>query len=147
MSGLEPYVPRDITPALRRAVVNADRWSPDDVRSVVKVIAGSRSGRSIDWDEDAGEGWARITDETGVVALVCSSLPLVLGLEAELRDLQRLVSGVEMVGVAFFEARNLTADRTVLFEAFPALAAHDDHGNPRFSPERFDAQLLWFLTV
>lgn len=138
---------KDITPSLRRAVSKGQHWSRDDVQRTVIEIAGEGSDRSLDWDEGAGEAWARVVDADGVVAMVYARLPLIVVREEASAEIDRLAWNAEMIDVTSVADEDLRADEARLIEAFPELAAHLHDGKPEFSPECFTAEELWFLTV
>jgi hypothetical protein len=137
----------DISEALRRALAAAAAWSPDDVQRLLRDVSCEESSREPDWDEEAGEDWGRVVDSDGVVALISGRLPLVIVRASAAHDLRRVDPQVELVVVGALDSKELRADVGSLTKAFPELGPAITDVPSAFTPERFAAEDLWFLTV
>lgn len=139
---------QDISHALRQAFERRSSWGPKDVRRLLDaVIAVAGQAAAGDWDEGAGEGWARVVDDAGVLALISARLPIVIGRSS------LCASGVlgwpdpETVLVETIDTSLLGADADALATAFPEIQRSLACNQTGFEPQGFTAEELWFLTV
>jgi hypothetical protein len=110
---------------------------------VLVNVAGGLSGARLDWDEGAGEEWARIADTHGIVALIHLHVPLALvaANHADELDLAKHLPTYSIATVANMDA--------------PILSAHHDDletlagrkVSSAIDPEEFSANDLWWVTV
>lgn len=111
------------------------------------AIAAIGPTASADWDDDAGEDWARVVGESGVVALVSVRLPIVIGKSSCIAAGALGYPEPEVVPVEAIDSSLLRADPKALATAFPGIEQALADNQTGFSPEGFTADELWFLTV
>lgn len=140
---------QDISSALRQAFDRRASWSPREVRRLLEaVIAVPGAATFADWDEDAGEDWARVVDDAGVVALVSARLPIVIARSSLITaGVLGLPPEPEVVPVDATDTSLLRADAEALSTAFPEIEQALADNQTSFAREGFTADELWFLTV
>jgi hypothetical protein len=134
----------DVTSKLESFIAGKVGWQMEQGKELALAIARQFHG-SLDWDEDAGEDWARVLADDKVTALVCMTGPLVIvvgGATAEsLEEPDDLGKAVPVIKVPEFDAVVLRCDADILHIAFGDLAT------PALDPNAFSASDLWFSTV
>lgn len=139
---------RDVSSTLREAWDRRAAWGPAEVRRALEAVTAVREeGARPDWDEDAGEGWARVLDDAGVVALVSARLPLVIVRSPLVTADVFGHPEPEVVQVEATDTSLLRADPEALSMAFPEMEHVLGDNQTDFPPEGFTADELWFLTV
>ena len=136
----------DLTPLLSEARQFSSRWSKDKVRQAAKCILQHLRGTTLDWDEWAGEEWARVLLDRTVLALIHVQTPLVFMLATYLRkDLASELSeiGSHTVSVDDFEEKHYKVDQSRLKEVFPGKLWPSD----AIDPEKLSIFDLWWATV
>lgn len=135
----------DISPVLRRAAATVAHWSVGDVRAAATALSSGESSRHADWDEEAGERWARVLDDDGVIGFVSGQVPLIIvrsGVEPFAAE-----AAVEVVKVNATDADELRADLGAIQEALPELAAAIRDDPTLLNLDAFSAEALWFASV
>jgi hypothetical protein len=132
----------DLTPALTEAIRRGP-WSVEGARDLAATLA-RRTGATVEWDEDAGERWARVLTGRHVLALVRTDLRLVLHrTDWAGRPPPDLTSEVVLTPIENFDECIFEADRQVLRSAFPSLVSAPES----LDAERFSISDLWWATV
>lgn len=131
----------DISETLAKASLARAEWPETSARNFFKTVAQALQA-DIDWDEDAGEQWARFIRGNAVVAMAWVPAPLLLA-EAELAsDLAVMTVGELLVLIPSLGAAEITADRQRLSDLFGE-RAH----SLAFDSACFSAEDLWYATV
>lgn len=136
-----------ISESLFRAATSASSWSDGRVRSVLAELVSADPSRAADWDEEAGEAWARVLDDRGVVAFVSGQLPLLIVRSGTSGSPDLGSDVLEVIEVRAVDDRDLRADRTAIEAAFPELASSLAEDPSLLDPEAFSAEELWYATV
>jgi hypothetical protein len=132
----------DISEDLLKAASMRSEWTRDQGRLLALTLSDSIPDAGLDWDEDAGEEWARILVEEDVAALVRIRIPLVIVVRQEARRIGGEIGDAAiLIVVDDMDALNLSAQEDSLLMAFPEreLSANLD-------PEEFSSSDLWFAT-
>lgn len=112
-------------------------WSHDDVRKVLEVLAGQAF--QVDW-EPGDEEWGRVVDTSGKVhVLVCSRIPLCIGLQD--RDGGRLATRVSWMTVSSMSEPAFEVDRRLLEEIFERSLSEN------INYAKLSINDLWWATV
>lgn len=131
----------DISEILAKAVLVRERWTEAAAHDFFKSVAKSLFA-DIDWDEDAGEQWARFVRGNAVVALAWVPAPLLLA-DAELApDLGVLAASEMTVLLPSLTAVGITAGPQILLVAFG-----DRAQSVALDVSSFSAEDLWYATV
>lgn len=132
----------DITPWVKTAREAAGNWDWTQLVSRIRMLAASE-GWAVDWDQGAGEAWARVLDGTSPVALVWTAIPFAF-VHPRASELRRLLagSGVEILELSDFDEPILRLDPDALnevieFKRWPEV----------ITPSRLSASDLWWATV
>lgn len=118
------------------------QWTRDRARSLAESVTASLPNAQLDWDEDAGEDWARVVVDQWVVALVRIPIPLLLVLRAEARDLSAMDPEVVVVPLDDMDSPDLRASTECILDAFP-----EREPSPTLNPGAFSAMDLWYATT
>ena len=135
----------DVTAKMKSFIAAKAGWRPEQGKELAQVLA-RQFGDGLDWDEDAGEDWARVLEGEKVTVLVCMTGPMaiVIGDAAsrvfvDTGDADALV----VIYVPEFDAVVLHCDAIVLRDAFGDRV----WDNPALDTDAFSASELWFCTV
>ncbi|WP_431931218.1 hypothetical protein [Nonomuraea jabiensis] len=127
----------DIGDQVRSAASRAAAWGPGAALDTAALLA---PGGAVDWDEGAGESWARALDGDEVAALVSVRLPLLFAPPGRLAG-AALPAEVVAVAVDDLDEAVLSCPEAALAAAFgPGVAG-------RLDPDAFSANDLWYVTV
>lgn len=131
----------DIDPTLRAALSSV--CGAELSRRMLPVIATSVPTATMDWDEGAGESWARFLVGDRVVAFVFMEAPLAILLDDIYEPLASDLasSGCSSVRVASMESAILCSSRHAVLQ----LAGRPVSEN--FTHERFSAEDLVWATI
>jgi len=110
-----------------------------DARATLGVLQELTRATGIDWDEWAGEAWARLLRDDEVIALLHRRMPLAFVLDAYS---DAPASRIHMIAVSSFSAPMLSASSASLQMAFP-----NDQFTEEFHPHSFSVNELWWETV
>jgi len=132
----------DITAQVQWFIEERARWSPAQGRKLAETMT-RQSGGTMDWDEDAGEGWSRVLVERRVVALICMLGPLVILVGDDTSEMATLTKDLPVIAVPSMDAPILTCDPLTLRAAF----GDRTWNNPALNVEQFSAGEFWFCTV
>ncbi|MEV4420723.1 hypothetical protein AB0L40_12215 [Patulibacter sp. NPDC049589] len=139
---------QDITEALARATTLAASWTVDSVHAATRRLAAASDSRlTIDWDDDAGEDWARLLDGPTVVALISAQIPLLIVSDSLPKPALSTTDEFVVLTVGEMDTAALSANVEVLRSAFPQIWALSLADGGGLSPDRFSPDELWFLTV
>jgi hypothetical protein len=131
----------DISEILAKVVLARAAWSVDAAHEFFGSVAQALVA-DIDWDEDAGEQWARLVRGNAVVAMAWVSAPLLLVDAEHASDLAVLSVSELSILVTSLEAVEITANRERLFEVFG-----DRAHSVALESDCFSAEDLWYATV
>jgi hypothetical protein len=131
----------DISEILEKAVLARAAWPIDAAHDFFRLV-GQALMADIDWDEDAGEQWARFVRGDSVVAMAWVSAPLLLVDAERASDLAILSLSELSILVTSLEAVEITANRQRLFEVFG-----DRTHSVALDADCFSAEDLWYATV
>lgn len=123
-----------------RAAISRGRWSRLAVGQAALALA-EISGGDVDWDEDAGECWARVLVEGRLVGLISAVIPFAI-VDAGLESSNWGTGGAVVINVEDFDLPDMFCSSEVLVSAFgssPRLYFLDVGG--------FSANDLWYSTV
>jgi hypothetical protein len=132
----------DIAPQLESFIRHKHGWSLERSVHVAAAIAAELKTR-LNWDEDAGEDWARLLfkDQAGVMIYMAG--PLVVTSSDVAAQVAVIASDVPVISVPTLDALVLTCDAQTLRAAF----GNQVWENPALNPEHFSADELWFCTI
>jgi hypothetical protein len=131
----------DISATLVKAVLARAGWSETAAHDFFSSVALALLA-DIDWDEDAGEQWARFIRGDVVVAMAWVSAPLLIADSEVAADLGVMDVSELTVLVPSMQAVEITADRQCLFELFG-----DRAHSVALDSACFSAEDLWYATV
>jgi len=131
---------RDVSTLLEAAMSRS--WSVAQATALLGIMSASMPGTEVDWDEGAGEYWARCIDGGRVVAFVGMKWPLVILLARRSGVAKTWGQDVELLLVDDMDAPSLRADQDTL-ERFSVRQAQPS----AFNGNAFSAEDLVWLTV
>jgi hypothetical protein len=129
--------------ALRGAVRRRGEWNRDRAKRAIEYLLAAIAGSRLDWDEGAGEAWARLVIGDDLAALISLEWPLVLvraSLEHYTGNGPEL-EGAETFPVSDFDDRRYSID-DVLTEGLGIVVT-----DAEFDPRHFSLKELWWATV
>jgi hypothetical protein len=125
---------------LEDAVIAAANWTTGSALETANDLKPQPSSR-VDWDEGAGESWARVIDKRRVVGMVSTKLPIVFIEKAlDMRSID--VKSISVVQVCDMESIELSAQLSSLEQAFGESSRFH-----MLSSAGFSADDLWYATV
>jgi hypothetical protein len=129
----------DIGDGLREAT-SKGRWSRLAVGEAALALA-EMSGGDVDWDEGAGECWARVIVDGRLAGLISAAIPFAI-VDAGLENRNWGAGGVVIIYVEDFDLPGMSCPVETLASAFGSSPRLDllDAG-------RFSANDLWYSTV
>jgi hypothetical protein len=118
----------DLTPALMEAYERRGGWGPEMLRSFLDCVMAKHRGVTADWDDDAGESWARLFAGGDVVGHVCVHAPLVF-VRSPLNQAEvwSCASDVIVMAVPDFEAPVFAVEVPALRRLFPTVREFPTH--------------------
>jgi hypothetical protein len=131
---------RDISTLLTQAMARG--WSEADAAALLADARASLPGITVDWDQGAGEYWARCIRDGRVVAFVGMKWPLVILLASAGDAPDAWRGSVEVLLVEAMDASTLRADSEVLRQ----FAVRQPQSSA-FNPKAFSAEDLVWLSV
>ena len=129
--------------SLRRALHRRDEWSHDRAKRVMQSLLAAVASAWLDWDEGAGESWARLLIGDKFAALVSLEMPLVIirnSLMGYANGLSEL-DGIEVVPVSGFDDRSYSIDREL------AQALQLPRLEAEFDTRHFSITEFWWATI
>ena len=132
----------DLTSDFADAVLMRHGWSPDHARALANLLANSIPHGWVDWDDESGEEWARVSTERFVVAMVRVNIPLVVIVRSEMHQLRQFGFEVKAIAVPEMNTPCLSAAPEAMEQAFP-----ERQMSPNLDPTTFSAMDLWFATT
>ncbi|MER6154972.1 hypothetical protein ABT147_05425 [Streptomyces sp. NPDC001868] len=131
----------DVSDVLARLVDPPVTWREEVPVEIADYLARSVGG-VIDWDKEADEEWLSVLVRDARVAMVSTTLRLIVAEERILGDLQVLAQGGTVILVPSFDALVIRCDIAVLGRAFG-----EEEKLRELEIETFSANDLWFATV
>ncbi|MGW0916237.1 hypothetical protein ACWD1Z_31540 [Streptomyces sp. NPDC002784] len=116
-------------------------WCEEVAVEIADYLARSVGG-VVDWDKEADEEWLSVLVRDARVAMVSTTLRLIVAEERTSGDLQVLARGGTVILVPSFDAPVMHCDITVLGRAFG-----EEEKLRELEMETFSANDLWFATV
>jgi hypothetical protein len=132
----------DITAAITAFTAGKPDWRPERGVWLGRAIAG-RLDSELDWDEGAGEAWARVLDGGRVVVLICMLGPLLIVTGDTAAGLADITAGLPVITVPSIDDEILECRGESLRAAFGE-QGWDAIG---FDMACFSAGDLWYMTV
>lgn len=129
----------DMGDGLREAM-SSGQWSRLMVGDAALALAET-SGGDVDWDEDAGECWARVLVEGRLAGLISAAIPFAI-VDIRLENSNWSARGVVVIYVEDFDLPGMFCSGEVLASAFGSSPRLDLLGISSFS-----ANDLWYSTV
>ncbi|WP_370412390.1 hypothetical protein [Streptomyces fradiae] len=131
----------DVSDALARLVDQPLTWREEAAVEIADHLARSVGG-VVDWDEEADEEWLSVLVRDARVAMVSTTLRLILAEERTSGDLEVLANGGTVILVPSFDAPVMHCDIAVLGRVFG-----EEEKLRELELETFSANDLWFATV
>lgn len=133
----------DITAAIRAFSAGKADWRRERSVQLGGAIA-ARLDSPLDWDEGAGEGWARVLAGGRVVVLICMSGPLLIVTGDTAAGVADITAGLPVITVPSIDDEILQCRGDSLRAAFGEQGWDNETG---FDMARFSAGDLWYMTV
>jgi len=132
----------DITAPIKAARDRADAWSWDRSVAAIRSFA-DHNGLTLDWDQGAGEAWARLIDAGRPVALLWTRIPFGF-VDPRAIELKRVLrqAAIEFVELPDFDEPILRLD---IRDVEPVVDA--SRWPDAVVPARLSASDLWWATV
>lgn len=133
----------NLTAIFLRAYEKKDNWSEDTLLSMLHLIASKFPFSSLDWDQDAGEMWARFLRREEAFVYVRVNMPLVFVLSAYADKVESLLlPKIVVAAVPNMNAQSYSLDPSEIGWFFP------EHSWPvEINPDAFSINELWYATV
>jgi hypothetical protein len=136
----------NLTPYLLEARLRSTSWTNADFQRLVSNLLESVGESSLDWDQGAGEGWARILVGNQVVAIVRFDEPLVFLLDRYLtgslaNELQE--HKIVLVRTGDMDSKTYKLDVESIRDIFPNLQWPYE----AIDPGELSVLDLWWATV
>jgi hypothetical protein len=133
----------NLTTAFLTAYERKDNWSKADLLRTLRLIASKLPFATLDWDEEAGEMWARFLRREDAFIYVRVEMPLIFVLSTYFSEVESLLRPmVVTLAVPNMIARNYSLDPSEIGRFFP------EHIWPvEVNPVTFSINELWYATV
>lgn len=119
----------------------------NEFEELLKKIHSADSNLKLDWDDGAGEEWARFSDrEKGVVCMVSAKIGLAFIRKSY--NFNNIKSAIDMLEIVFTEdysSENWFVDLVILKKQIPELYWHASEG--AVNTNSFSLDDLYFATV
>jgi len=133
----------DLTVLFLQAYEQKNSWSEEALVSTLHLLGTLFPFASLDWDEDAGESWARFLRRNNVFIYVRADMPVVIVLRAYASEVESALSGqVVVINVPSMSAQNFSFDVSEIGRLFPEHIWSSD-----VNPNSFSIDELWYTTV
>jgi hypothetical protein len=136
----------DLSQVLRRARESATDWSKGHLSEALQACSTLIEHVHLDYDDFAGESWARALVGDAVVAIVHNDVPLAFLLDKHANDqlLHNLdEQGVVVVTIADFDAKEFSANASILNEVFGL----EEWPTEAVNPSAFSILDLWWASL
>lgn len=132
----------DITATIEAFTVAKRDWRPERSVQLAGAIAG-RLGSQLEWDDGAGEDWARVLAGGRVVVLVCMLGPLLIVTGDIAADVAGIAAKLLVISVPSIDDEILECQGESLRAAF----GEQGWDETDFDMTCFSAGDLWYMTV
>lgn len=132
----------DITPVLDSFISSRPGWQPELSVQVASAIARELVTH-LNWDEGAGEDWARVLLKHQAGVMIFMAGPLVVASLDVAQRVTMVTGDVPVVTVPALDTAVLSCKAETLRAAFGDRVWN----HPALDAERFSADELWFCTV
>lgn len=140
----------DLTQQLVEARKRVKSWSKDSFQQFITSITHDLdTSVTVDWDSDAGEGWASVFHQTApdkktVIAFIRVDAPLIIILTKWVNNIKPTLETTEFVviEVANMEAASYSLDASKIGVIFP-----DIFWSSAVNPSCFSISDLWYTTI
>jgi len=129
----------DLTDLMKR-VGQVRTWSRNTSLKIATAYAAQLSAE-LDWDDGAGEDWARLLDDDQVLAIICMDRPLIFTFH-DVPPYNAEVAALHCVQVDDIDDVNFSCDLGTLMAVFPVGFPMDD-----WDSDAFSAGDLWWATI
>ena len=133
---------KDLTNEISGVTSRGGVWTRNEVLCALSSVCRAEPNTTSDWDEGAGEGWARILRGDEVIAYVCAWLPWVIARQNVARSAEKSVpEGAQVLEVADMDDADFMIDLDTLERVYGRPIT------PIFNPRCFSINDLWYATV
>lgn len=133
----------DLTALLIQAYEQRSSWSEETLVSTLHLLGTLFPFASLDWDQDAGENWARFLRRNNVFIYVRVDMPVVIVLSTYASEVESLFSNkVTVITVPDMAVQNYSLDASEIDRLFP-----ENIWSSEVNPDKFSIDELWYTTV
>lgn len=134
----------DLSPSILEAASQREGWSERALESAIGRVLELDSGVRIDWDPEAGEHWASLLGEQGVVGFLHTDIPLGIFIGGTGEEIARDLStrGLTTLVVDGYDEPVYRVSRAAMSAAFPYAPLSEE-----WSGDGVSIHDLWYETV
>lgn len=126
---------------------NKKIFQNNEFEELLKRIQLADSNLKLDWDDGAGEEWARFSNQTdGIVCMISAKIGVAfIRKKYEFHNIESVINTLEIVYVDDYSSDNWFVDLNVMKQIVPELFWHASEGAVNIN--RFSLDDLYFATV